>query len=168
MRGADPWAGTIKSGGKTRRAAKMVVLDVDHPDILDFIWCKAQRGGQGGGAAEAGFDMSIDGEGFHSIQYQNANNSVRVTHDFLRRGRARREWHTRARVSGEPVDTYDARELMGEIAEAAWRCADPGVQYDTTINDWHTCPNTGGSTPPTRAPNTCTSTTRPATSRRST
>ena len=87
--------------------------------------------------------MSIDGEGFHSIQYQNANNSVRVTQEFLDAVERGEEWQTTARVSGEPVDTYDARELMGEIAEAAWRCADPGVQYDTTINDWHTCPNTG-------------------------
>ena len=87
--------------------------------------------------------MSIDGEGFHSIQYQNANNSVRVTQEFLDAVESGEEWQTTARVSGEPVDTYDARELMDEIAEAAWRCADPGVQYDTTINDWHTCPNTG-------------------------
>src|SRR5688500_13600064 len=143
MRGADAWAGTIKSGGKTRRAAKMVVLDVDHPDIKDFIWCKAKEEKKAGALAAAGFDMSIDGEGFHSIQYQNANNSVRVTQEFLDAVERGEEWQTTARVSGEPVDTYDARELMGEIAEAAWRCADPGVQYDTTINDWHTCPNTG-------------------------
>ena len=144
MRGADAWAGTIKSGGKTRRAAKMVVLDVDHPDIRDFIWCKAREEDKAAALREAGFDMSIDGEGFHSIQYQNANNSVRVTRRVPRRGRARRASGRRPRASrGEPVDTYDARELMDEIAEAAWRCADPGVQYDTTINDWHTCPNTG-------------------------
>ena len=143
MRGADAWAGTIKSGGKTRRAAKMVVLDVDHPDIKDFIWCKAKEEKKAGALAAAGFDMSIDGEGFHSIQYQNANNSVRVTQEFLDAVERGEEWQTTARVSGEPVDTYDARELMGEIAEAAWQCADPGVQYDTTINDWHTCPNTG-------------------------
>ena len=143
MRGADAWAGTIKSGGKTRRAAKMVVLDVDHPDIKDFIWCKAKEEKKAGALAAAGFDMSIDGEGFHSIQYQNANNSVRVTQEFLDAVERGEEWQTTARVSGEPVDTYDARELMDEIAEAAWQCADPGVQYDTTINDWHTCPNTG-------------------------
>jgi ribonucleoside-diphosphate reductase alpha chain len=143
MRGADAWAGTIKSGGKTRRAAKMVVLDVDHPDIRDFIWCKAKEEDKAAALEEAGFDMRIDGDGFHSIQYQNANNSVRVTDEFMQRVESGGEWQTTTRVTGEPMDTYDARELMREIAEAAWRCADPGVQYDTTINDWHTCPNTG-------------------------
>src|SRR4051794_6902741 len=143
MRGADSWAGTIKSGGKTRRAAKMVVLDVDHPDIRDFIWCKAREEDKAAALREAGFDMSIDGEGFFSIQYQNANNSVRVTQEFLDAVERSEEWQTIARVSGEPVETFDARALMDEIAEAAWRCADPGIQYDTTINDWHTCPNTG-------------------------
>jgi ribonucleoside-diphosphate reductase alpha chain len=143
MRGADSWAGTIKSGGKTRRAAKMVVLDVDHPDIRDFIWCKAKEEEKAAALAEAGFDMSIDGEGFYSIQYQNANNSVRVTEEFLDAVDGGDEWKTIARVSGETIDTLNARDLMNEIAEAAWRCADPGVQYDTTINDWHTCPNTG-------------------------
>ena len=112
MRGADAWAGTIKSGGKTRRAAKMVVLDVDHPDIKDFIWCKAREEEKAGALAAAGFDMSIDGEGFHSIQYQNANNSVRVTQEFLDAVERGEQWQTTARVSGEPVDTYDARELM--------------------------------------------------------
>jgi ribonucleoside-diphosphate reductase alpha chain len=143
MRGADAWAGTIKSGGKTRRAAKMVVLDVDHPDIREFIWCKAREEDKAAALREAGFDMSIDGEGFFSIQYQNANNSVRVTEQFLGAVERGEEWQTIARVSGEPVETLDARALMDEIAEAAWRCADPGIQYDTTINDWHTCPNTG-------------------------
>jgi ribonucleoside-diphosphate reductase alpha chain len=143
MRGADAWAGTIKSGGKTRRAAKMVVLDVDHPDIREFIWCKAKEEDKAAALAEAGFDMSIDGDGFHSIQYQNANNSVRVTEEFLDAVERGDEWKTIARVSGETIDTLNARDLMNEIAEAAWRCADPGVQYDTTINDWHTCPNTG-------------------------
>jgi ribonucleoside-diphosphate reductase alpha chain len=143
MRGADAWAGTIKSGGKTRRAAKMVVLDVDHPDIRDFIWCKAREEEKAAALREAGFDMSIDGDGFLSIQYQNANNSVRVTDEFLEAVARDDEWQTTARVSGEPVETFRARDLMKEIAEAAWRCADPGVQYDTTINDWHTCPNTG-------------------------
>ena len=143
MRGADAWAGTIKSGGKTRRAAKMVVLDVDHPDIREFIWCKAREEDKAAALREAGFDMSIDGEGFHSIQYQNANNSVRVTSAFLDAVERGEEWQTTARLTGEPVETFDARALMDEIAEAAWRCADPGIQYDTTINDWHTCPNTG-------------------------
>src|SRR5512145_2463073 len=114
MRGADAWAGTIKSGGKTRRAAKMVVLDVDHPDIQDFIWCKAREEDKAAALAEAGFDMSIDGEGFHSIQYQNANNSVRVTDEFLDAVEHGDEWKTIARVSGETIDTYDAAELMDE------------------------------------------------------
>jgi ribonucleoside-diphosphate reductase alpha chain len=143
MRGADAWAGTIKSGGKTRRAAKMVVLDVDHPDIEDFIWCKAREEEKAAALRDAGFDMSIDGEGFTSIQYQNANNSVRVTDEFMERAERGEEWQTIARVTGKPVDTFNARELLGQIAEAAWKCADPGVQYDTTINDWHTCPNSG-------------------------
>jgi ribonucleoside-diphosphate reductase alpha chain len=144
MRGADSWAGTIKSGGKTRRAAKMVVLDVDHPDIKEFIWCKAKEEDKAQALRDAGFDMSIDGEGFKSIQYQNANNSVRVTDEFMRAVEEDREWQLLARTDGEPVGKpVPARELMREIAEAAWRCADPGVQYDTTINDWHTCPNSG-------------------------
>jgi len=144
MRGADSWAGTIKSGGKTRRAAKMVVLDVDHPDIRDFIWCKAHEEDKAEALRDAGFDMSIDGDGFKSIQYQNANNSVRVTDEFMRAAQEDREWHLTSRSTGEPVgEPVSARELMHEIAEAAWRCADPGVQYDTTINQWHTCPNNG-------------------------
>jgi len=144
MRGADAWAGTIKSGGKTRRAAKMVVLDVDHPDIREFIWCKAKEEDKAAALRDAGFDMSIDGTGFHSIQYQNANNSVRLTDEFMRAVENDEEWRLIARVTGEPVgDPIPARELMREIAEAAWRCADPGVQYDTTINQWHTSPNSG-------------------------
>jgi ribonucleoside-diphosphate reductase alpha chain len=143
MRGADAWAGTIKSGGKTRRAAKMVVLDVDHPDIQDFIWCKANEEEKAGALRDAGFDMRIDGDGFTSIQYQNANNSVRVTDDYMQAVEAGSDWELTARVSGEPVKTVAARELMREIADAAWRCADPGVQYDTTINRWHTCPESG-------------------------
>jgi ribonucleoside-diphosphate reductase alpha chain len=143
MRGADSWAGTIKSGGKTRRAAKMVVLNVDHPDIEHFIWCKADEEKKAEALRDAGFDMSIDGEGFTSIQYQNANNSVRVTDDFMEAVEAGDEWHLTARTNGESVKTLDARELMNQIAEAAWRCADPGVQYDTIINRWHTCPESG-------------------------
>jgi ribonucleoside-diphosphate reductase alpha chain len=143
MRGADAWAGTIKSGGKTRRAAKMVVLDVDHPDIQDFIWCKANEEEKAGALRDAGFDMRIDGDGFTSIQYQNANNSVRVTDDYMQAVEAGSDWELTARVSGEPVKTVAARELMREIADAAWRCADPGVQYDTTINRGHTCPESG-------------------------
>jgi ribonucleoside-diphosphate reductase alpha chain len=144
MRGADSWAGTIKSGGKTRRAAKMVVLDVDHPDIREFIWCKAKEEDKAAALRDAGFDMSIDGEGFKSIQYQNANNSVRVTDEFMRAVENGEDWHLTARATGAPVgEPIPARELMREIAEAAWRCADPGVQYDTTINQWHTSPNSG-------------------------
>jgi ribonucleoside-diphosphate reductase alpha chain len=144
MRGADAWAGTIKSGGKTRRAAKMVVLDVDHPDIREFIWCKAKEEDKAAALREAGFDMSIDGDGFASIQYQNANNSVRLTDEFMHAVENDEDWRLIARTTGEPIgDPIPARELMREIAEAAWRCADPGVQYDTTINQWHTCPNSG-------------------------
>jgi ribonucleoside-diphosphate reductase alpha chain len=144
MRGADSWAGTIKSGGKTRRAAKMVVLDIDHPDIRDFIWCKAREEDKAEALREAGFDMSIDGEGFTSIQYQNANNSVRVTDEFMHAVENDGEWRLLARTTGEPVgEPVRARDLMKDIAEAAWRCADPGVQYDTTINEWHTSPNSG-------------------------
>jgi len=144
MRGADSWAGTIKSGGKTRRAAKMVVLDVDHPDIREFIWCKAKEEDKAQALRDAGFDMSIDGEGFKSIQYQNANNSVRVTDEFMRAVEEDGQWHLTSRLTGEPVgEPVSARELMREIAEAAWRCADPGMQYDTTINHWHTSPKSG-------------------------
>ncbi|HET9074812.1 MAG TPA: vitamin B12-dependent ribonucleotide reductase [Solirubrobacteraceae bacterium] len=144
MRGADAWAGSIKSGGGTRRAAKMVTLDIDHPDIREFIWCKAKEEDKAQALRDAGFDMSIDGEGFHSIQYQNANNSVRVTDEFMRAVENDEDWHLIGRVSGKPVgEPVRARQLMREIAEAAWRCADPGVQYDTVINQWHTCPNSG-------------------------
>jgi ribonucleoside-diphosphate reductase alpha chain len=144
MRGADSWAGTIKSGGKTRRAAKMVVLDIDHPDIREFIWCKAKEEKKANALRDAGFDMSIDGEGFISIQYQNANNSVRLTDAFMRAVENDDDWHLIARTTGEPVgDPIPARELMRDIAQAAWQCADPGVQYDTTINQWHTCPVSG-------------------------
>jgi ribonucleoside-diphosphate reductase alpha chain len=143
MRGADAWAGTIKSGGKTRRAAKMVVLDVDHPDIEDFIWCKAKEEEKAAALRDAGFDMSIDGEGFTSIQYQNANNSVRVTDEFMEAVEAGEDWDLTARTTGEATRTLPARELMEQIADAAWRCADPGVQYDSIINRWHTCPESG-------------------------
>jgi len=152
MRGADAWAGTIKSGGKTRRAAKMIVLDIDHPDIRDFIWCKAKEEDKAAALRDAGFDMSIDGEGFHSIQYQNANNSVRLTDEFMGAVEHDDDWRLIARVTGEPIgEPIPARQLMKEIAEAAWRCADPGIQYHTTINQWHTNPNTG----PITASNPC-------------
>jgi ribonucleotide reductase alpha subunit len=144
MRGADSWAGSIKSGGGTRRAAKMVVLDIDHPDIREFIWCKAKEEDKAQALRDAGFDMSIDGDGFLSIQYQNANNSVRVSDEFMEAVEHDDEWRLIARNTGEPIgEPVRARELMNEIAQAAWRCADPGMQYDTTINRWHTCPNSG-------------------------
>jgi ribonucleoside-diphosphate reductase alpha chain len=144
MRGADSWAGTIKSGGKTRRAAKMVVLNVDHPDIVDFVECKAREEDKAEALARAGFDMSIDGDGFTSIQYQNANNSVRVTDEFMKAVERDEEWHLKSRATGESIgETIGARELMEKIAKAAHRCADPGIQFDTLINEWHTCPNSG-------------------------
>jgi ribonucleoside-diphosphate reductase alpha chain len=143
MRGADAWAGTIKSGGKTRRAAKMVVLNVDHPDIEDFIWCKAREEDKAAALRDAGFDMRIDGDGFTSIQYQNANNSVRVTDAFMNAVEEGESWDLLARSDGRVMKTLEARDLMRQIADAAWRCADPGVQYDTIINDWHTCPESG-------------------------
>jgi ribonucleoside-diphosphate reductase alpha chain len=143
MRGADASAGTIKSGGATRRAAKMVVLNVDHPDIKDFIWCKAREEHKSRALRDAGFDMDLDGIDSHSIQYQNANNSVRVTHDFMQAALEDRDWDLRAVTDGTSLDTVKAKELLREIAQAAWECADPGMQYDTTINDWHTCPNSG-------------------------
>jgi ribonucleoside-diphosphate reductase alpha chain len=144
MRGADASAGTIKSGGATRRAAKMVVLNVDHPDIKDFIWCKALEEKKSRALREAGFDMDLDGKDTHSIQYQNANNSVRVSDAFMQAAIDDLDWELKA-VTGEKeaLETLKARELLREISEAAWDCADPGVQYDTTINDWHTCPNSG-------------------------
>ncbi|HZO62812.1 MAG TPA: vitamin B12-dependent ribonucleotide reductase [Gaiellaceae bacterium] len=143
MRGADASAGTIKSGGKTRRAAKMVVLDVDHPDIEHFIWCKAHEEEKARVLEQAGYDMALDSEHWASIQYQNANNSVRVTDAFMEAVEAGAEWNLTARTDGTVVETVDARGLLRQIAEAAWRCADPGVQYDTTINAWHTSPNSG-------------------------
>jgi ribonucleoside-diphosphate reductase alpha chain len=143
MRGADASAGTIKSGGKTRRAAKMVVLDVDHPDVEEFIWCKAREEEKARVLEQAGYDMSLDSHDWASIQYQNANNSVRVSDSFMTAVENDTDWNLTARVDGAVVDTVKARDLLRQIAEAAWRCADPGVQYDTTINSWHTLPNTG-------------------------
>src|SRR6201997_3602315 len=143
MRGADASAGTIKSGGKTRRAAKMVVLDVDHPDIDEFIWCKAREEEKARVLEAAGYDMSLDSPDWSSIQYQNANNSVRVSDSFMNAVEGDADWNLTARVDGSVVETVKARKLIRDMAEAAWRCADPGVQYDTTINSWHTLPNTG-------------------------
>jgi ribonucleoside-diphosphate reductase alpha chain len=143
MRGADASAGTIKSGGKTRRAAKMVVLNADHPDIEEFIWCKQHEEEKARVLQAAGYDMSLDSPDWASIQYQNANNSVRVTDEFMRAVLDDAEWDLTARTDGSVVRTVRARDLMHQIAEAAWKCADPGMHYDTTMNDWHTCPNTG-------------------------
>src|SRR3989440_7308041 len=143
MRGADASAGTIKSGGKTRRAAKMVVLDVDHPDVEEFIWCKAREERKARVLETAGYDMSLDSADWASIQYQNANNSVRVTDAFMEACEANGDWNLTARTDGSVIETVKARKLLRDMAEAAWRCADPGVQYDTTINSWHTLPNTG-------------------------
>jgi ribonucleoside-diphosphate reductase alpha chain len=143
MRGADASAGTIKSGGKTRRAAKMVVLNVDHPDVRDFIWCKAREEHKARVLRDAGFDMDLDGRDSISIQYQNANNSVRVTDGFMRAYEADASFDLKAVLDGSSLETLRARELMREIAQAAWECADPGMQYDTTINDWHTTPESG-------------------------
>ena len=143
MRGADSSAGTIKSGGKTRRAAKMVILDVDHPDIEDFIWCKAIEERKARVLRDAGFDMDLDGKDSVSLQYQNANNSVRVTDEFMEAVVEGREWPLRARLDGSVVRTVPARDLFRQIAHAAWECADPGMQFDTTINRWHTASNTG-------------------------
>ncbi len=143
MRGADASAGTIKSGGKTRRAAKMVVLDIDHPDIDEFIWCKAKEEEKARVLEAAGYDMSLDSSDWASIQYQNANNSVRVTDAFMEAAEAGSDWNLTARTDGTVVETIPAKKLLRDMAEAAWKCADPGVQYDTTINQWHTLPNTG-------------------------
>jgi len=143
MRGADASAGTIKSGGKTRRAAKMVVLDIDHPDIDEFIWCKAHEEEKARVLEAAGYDMSLDSADWASIQYQNANNSVRVTDAFMAAAETSADWNLTARTDGTVVDTIPAKKLLRDMAEAAWKCADPGVQYDTTINQWHTLPNTG-------------------------
>ena len=151
MRGADASAGTIKSGGATRRAAKMVVLNIDHPDIKNFIWCKALEERKARALREAGFDMDLDGKDSHSIQYQNANNSVRVTDEFMNAVLEGAEWELKAVTTGETLETLPARDLFRDIAQAAWDCADPGMQYDTTINDWHTCPNSG----PITASNPC-------------
>jgi ribonucleoside-diphosphate reductase alpha chain len=143
MRGADASAGTIKSGGATRRAAKMVVLDVDHPDIEEFVETKAREEDKIRVLRDAGFDMDLGGADITSVQYQNANNSVRVTDEFMRAVEQDGEFGLRARTTGEVIETVDATDLFRKISQAAWGCADPGIQYDDTINDWHTNPETG-------------------------
>ena len=143
MRGADASAGTIKSGGKTRRAAKMVILNSDHPDVEEFIWCKVKEERKARVLRDAGFDMDLDGSDAFSIQYQNANNSVRVTDEFMNAVVEDRDWNLNAVTDGRAVKTMKARDLWRQIAEAAWECADPGLQFDTTINKWHTAHATG-------------------------
>lgn len=143
MRGADASAGAIKSGGKTRRAAKMVILNSDHPDVEEFIWAKAIEERKARSLQEAGFDMSLDGKDSFSVQYQNANNSVRVTDEFMQAVESDEDWDLKAVTTGEAVKTIRAKDLFRQIAEATWECADPGMQFDTTINDWHTTPNAG-------------------------
>jgi ribonucleoside-diphosphate reductase alpha chain len=143
MRGADASAGTIKSGGATRRAAKMVVLDVDHPDIVEFVETKEKEEEKIRVLRDAGFDMDLGGSDITSVQYQNANNSVRVSDEFMQAVEDGTEFGLRARTSGEVIESIDARELWGKMSQAAWACADPGIQYDSTINDWHTTPETG-------------------------
>ena len=142
MKGFDAFAGVIKSGGKTRRAAKMVILNADHPDIVEFINCKVEEEKKAWALIDAGYDGSFTGVAYGSVFFQNSNNSVRVTDEFMRAVLDDGEWQTRAVTSGAPMETYKARNLMKMIAEGTWVCGDPGMQFDTTINDWHTCPNT--------------------------
>ncbi|MDG1950677.1 MAG: vitamin B12-dependent ribonucleotide reductase, partial [bacterium] len=142
MRGLDAFAGVIKSGGKTRRAAKMVMLDIGHPDIDDFITSKSREEKKAWALMDAGYDGSMDGDAYGSIAFQNANHSVRVTDEFMKAVEEDGEFTTKAVTTGEPVKTWKARELMRMMSESAWQCGDPGVQYDTTINKWHTCSNT--------------------------
>ncbi|RZS30581.1 ribonucleoside-diphosphate reductase class II [Herbihabitans rhizosphaerae] len=143
MRGADASAGTIKSGGATRRAAKMVVLDVDHPDVEEFIETKAREENKIRALRDAGFDMDLGGTDITSVQYQNANNSVRVSDEFMHAVESSGEFGLRSRTTGEAIETVDAKKLFRKLATAAWECADPGIQYDDTINAWHTCPESG-------------------------
>ncbi|HXV75953.1 MAG TPA: vitamin B12-dependent ribonucleotide reductase, partial [Candidatus Polarisedimenticolaceae bacterium] len=144
MKGYDAFAGVIKSGGKTRRAAKMVILDASHPDIVEFIECKAEEERKAWALIDAGYsgEFNVAGGAYDSVFFQNANHSIRVTDEFMGAVLSDSEWTTYAITTGKPVATYSARELMGKIAQAAWICGDPGIQFDTTINTWHTCPNT--------------------------
>jgi len=143
MRGYDAFAGVIKSGGRTRRAAKMVILNIDHPDILEFIRCKAHEEKKAWALIDAGYDGSFGGEAYSSVMFQNSNNSVRVTDDFMDAVIRDKIWSTRAITNGEKMETFKARELLREMADAAHVCGDPGIQFDTTINEWHTCANSG-------------------------
>ena len=143
MRGADASAGAIKSGGKTRRAAKMVILNADHPDVEDFVWCKAIEERKARVLRDAGFDMDLDGKDSYSVQYQNANNSVRVTDEFMEAVTNDDDWDLKGVTTGKTIKTVKARTIFRQVAEAAWECADPGMQFDTTINKWHTTPKAG-------------------------
>ena len=143
MRGADASAGTIKSGGATRRAAKMVILDVDHPDIEEFIGTKVHEEEKIRALRDAGFDMDLGGKDIYTVQYQNANNSVRVTDEFMEAVENGDKFQLHGRLDGTVLDEVDAKTLFRKMAQAAWECADPGIQYDSTINDWHTCPESG-------------------------
>ncbi|HAL55334.1 MAG TPA: vitamin B12-dependent ribonucleotide reductase, partial [Bacteroidetes bacterium] len=153
MKGYDAFAGVIKSGGKTRRAAKMVILNADHPDILDFINCKADEEKKAWSLIEAGYDggFNVTGGAYDSVAYQNANHSVRVTDDYMKAFLEDKEWSTKAVTTGKPIEKYRTSDMMRQISEAAWICGDPGMQYHTTINNWHTCPNTA----PINASNPC-------------
>src|SRR5712675_1861477 len=142
MKGYDAFAGVIKSGGKTRRAAKMVILNVDHPDVEEFINCKVEEERKAWTLIEGGYDASFNGPAYSSIFFQNSNNSVRVKDDFMKAVEEDADWHTFAITTGQIMDTYKARDLMRMMADAAWACGDPGLQYDTTVNHWHTSPNT--------------------------
>jgi ribonucleoside-diphosphate reductase alpha chain len=142
MKGYDAFAGVIKSGGKTRRAAKMVILNAEHPDVAEFISCKVEEEKKAWALIDAGYDGSFTGVAYGSVFFQNSNNSVRVTDDFMRAVLDDGEWQTKAVRNGEVMDTYKARDLMRMIAEGTWVCGDPGMQFDTTVNDWHTCPET--------------------------
>ncbi len=142
MKGFDAFAGVIKSGGKTRRAAKMVILNAEHPDVLEFIRCKVVEEKKAHVLIDAGYDASFNGEAYSSIFFQNSNNSVRVTDDFMKAVQEDRAWTTKAVRDGAPMDTYRARDVFREIAQATWQCGDPGLQFDTTVNAWHTCSTT--------------------------
>jgi ribonucleoside-diphosphate reductase alpha chain len=142
MKGFDAFAGVIKSGGKTRRAAKMVILNIDHPDILEFIECKMKEERKAHVLIEQGYDSSIDGEAYGSIFFQNANHSVRLTDDYMRAAEENKDWWTKNVIDGQPNEKLGARDLLYKISESTWQCGDPGMQYDTTVNRWHTCKNT--------------------------
>src|ERR1700680_4461821 len=143
MKGFDAFAGVIKSGGKTRRAAKMVILNIDHPDIVEFIECKMKEERKAHVLIAQGYDSGIDGDAYSSIFFQNANHSVRVTDDFMRAAEEDRDWWTRNITDGQPNEKLHARDLLAKVADSTWHCGDPRMQYDTTVNRWHTCKTTG-------------------------